>query len=210
MEQRGVDDEQAYRLLRKESMRQRVTVEELAIRLLAAAGPHARGARGLSFWGKPSGLGQGTGTMTDKTDPVVTDTTESSTAPGADRRTVLKGAGAAGIAAATYLRGFSFSNPARAQTGAPIKLGFIEDEIGQPLGLRHPEAARGPARREGDQRGQDAQGGRRHRRRSARRHGQGRRQAARSSARRAPTSTSCRTAGPWTRPISSSRRRPTS
>ncbi len=46
MEQRGVDDEQAYRLLRKESMRQRVTVEELAVRLLAAAGlpPAAREA----------------------------------------------------------------------------------------------------------------------------------------------------------------------
>lgn len=41
MERYGVDDEQAYRLLRKESMRQRVTVEELAVRLLAAAGPSA-------------------------------------------------------------------------------------------------------------------------------------------------------------------------
>jgi AmiR/NasT family two-component response regulator len=35
MEQHGVDDEQAYRLLRKESMRQRVTVEELAGRIVA-------------------------------------------------------------------------------------------------------------------------------------------------------------------------------
>ena len=35
MERHGVDDEQAYRLLRKESMRQRVTVEELAVRVLA-------------------------------------------------------------------------------------------------------------------------------------------------------------------------------
>ncbi len=68
--------------------------------------------------------------MSDKTDPVGIDTTESSTAPGADRRTVLKGAAAAGIATATYLRGFSLSNPAHAQTGAPVKLGFIEDESG--------------------------------------------------------------------------------
>jgi AmiR/NasT family two-component response regulator len=41
MESRGVDDEHAYRLLRKESMRQRITVEELAARLIAAAGPPA-------------------------------------------------------------------------------------------------------------------------------------------------------------------------
>jgi branched-chain amino acid transport system substrate-binding protein len=68
--------------------------------------------------------------MNDKTDPVAADTTESSSAPGADRRTVLKGAAATGIAAATYLRGFSLGNPAMAQTGAPIKLGFIEDQSG--------------------------------------------------------------------------------
>ena len=37
MERHGVDDEEAYRLLRKESMRQRVTVEELAVRVLATA-----------------------------------------------------------------------------------------------------------------------------------------------------------------------------
>ena len=41
MELRGLDDEQAYRLLRKESMRQRVTVEELAARVIAATGPPA-------------------------------------------------------------------------------------------------------------------------------------------------------------------------
>lgn len=35
MEQNSCDDEEAYRLLRKESMRQRVTIEELAIRLVA-------------------------------------------------------------------------------------------------------------------------------------------------------------------------------
>jgi AmiR/NasT family two-component response regulator len=39
MERHGIDDEQAYCLLRKESMRQRLTVEELAVRVLAAAPP---------------------------------------------------------------------------------------------------------------------------------------------------------------------------
>jgi AmiR/NasT family two-component response regulator len=39
MERHGIDDEQAFRLLRKESMRQRLTVEDLAIRILAAAAP---------------------------------------------------------------------------------------------------------------------------------------------------------------------------
>lgn len=39
MERHKLDDEQAYRLLRKESMRQRVTVEDLAVRLLAASDP---------------------------------------------------------------------------------------------------------------------------------------------------------------------------
>ena len=41
MRARGVDDDQAHRILRKESMRQRTTVEELAVRLVAAAGPAA-------------------------------------------------------------------------------------------------------------------------------------------------------------------------
>ena len=41
MRARGVDDDEAYRLLRKESMRQRTTVEELAVRLVAAAGSAA-------------------------------------------------------------------------------------------------------------------------------------------------------------------------
>lgn len=36
MQRFGIDDEQAYRMLRKESMRQRLTVEELATRILAA------------------------------------------------------------------------------------------------------------------------------------------------------------------------------
>ncbi len=148
--------------------------------------------------------------MTDKTDPVVTDTTESSTAPGADRRTVLKGAGAAGIAAATYLRGFSFSNPARAQTGAPIKLGFIEDETGNlsVYGIQKLHAAQLAVKEINE--GKTLKG--------AAGIGAGQlgvmgkvaARSRRSSARRAPTSTSCRTAGPWTRPISSSRRRPTS
>ena len=39
MDDHGVDDEQAYAMLRKESMRQRLTVEELAVRMLAAARP---------------------------------------------------------------------------------------------------------------------------------------------------------------------------
>jgi AmiR/NasT family two-component response regulator len=39
MQERGIDDEQAYSLLRKESMRQRLTVEELAIRMLADTPP---------------------------------------------------------------------------------------------------------------------------------------------------------------------------
>lgn len=39
MEQHGLDDEQAYSMLRKESMRQRLTVEELAVRTLAVARP---------------------------------------------------------------------------------------------------------------------------------------------------------------------------
>jgi AmiR/NasT family two-component response regulator len=41
MRARGVDDDEAHRILRKESMRQRTTVEELAVRLVAAAGPAA-------------------------------------------------------------------------------------------------------------------------------------------------------------------------
>ncbi len=50
--------------------------------------------------------------------------------PGADRRTMIKAAAATGVAAATYLRGFSFLKSAQAQTGAPVKVGFIEDESG--------------------------------------------------------------------------------
>ncbi len=39
VEQHGIDDEQAYRILRRESMERRLTVEEFATRLLAS-GPH--------------------------------------------------------------------------------------------------------------------------------------------------------------------------
>lgn len=39
MHEHGIDDEQAYSMLRKESMRQRLTVEELAMRMLAAGHP---------------------------------------------------------------------------------------------------------------------------------------------------------------------------
>jgi two-component system, response regulator / RNA-binding antiterminator len=35
MQTRGIDDDQAYRLLRKESMRRRLTIEELAVQVLA-------------------------------------------------------------------------------------------------------------------------------------------------------------------------------
>ena len=35
VEAHGIDDEEAYRRLRRESMRQRVTVEELAVQLVA-------------------------------------------------------------------------------------------------------------------------------------------------------------------------------
>jgi two-component system, response regulator / RNA-binding antiterminator len=35
MQSRGIDDDQAYRLLRKESMRRRLTIEEFAVRFLA-------------------------------------------------------------------------------------------------------------------------------------------------------------------------------
>ena len=49
-----------------------------------------------------------------------------------DRRTVVKGVATAGLAAGvalpTYLRGFETS--AYAQTSAPVKMGFIEDESG--------------------------------------------------------------------------------
>ena len=61
------------------------------------------------------------------------DTTPVSPTPtGADRRTVVKGMAAAGLTAGvalpTYLRGFETA--AYAQTGAPVKMGFIEDESG--------------------------------------------------------------------------------
>lgn len=36
MQERGVDDDQAFRLLRKESMRRRLTIEECAVQLLSA------------------------------------------------------------------------------------------------------------------------------------------------------------------------------
>jgi two-component system, response regulator / RNA-binding antiterminator len=39
MQEQGIDDEQAYSIMRKESMRQRLTVEELAVRMLATAYP---------------------------------------------------------------------------------------------------------------------------------------------------------------------------
>jgi AmiR/NasT family two-component response regulator len=41
MQRHGVDDDEAYRQLRKESMRLRITVEDLSSRLLDQAGPFA-------------------------------------------------------------------------------------------------------------------------------------------------------------------------
>ena len=59
---------------------------------------------------------------------------EEPAATAADRRTVLKGTAATGLALGvgvpTYLRGFSFMKSARAQETGPVKLGFIEDESG--------------------------------------------------------------------------------
>jgi AmiR/NasT family two-component response regulator len=46
MQEHGIDDDQAYSMLRKESMRLRLTVEELAMRMLAQARPRQL-ARGL-------------------------------------------------------------------------------------------------------------------------------------------------------------------
>jgi AmiR/NasT family two-component response regulator len=39
MQRHDCDDEEAFRLLRRESMRQRITVEELAMRVVAAGPP---------------------------------------------------------------------------------------------------------------------------------------------------------------------------
>lgn len=47
MQRHGVEDEEAYRQLRKESMRQRVTVEELAGRIVASEADPMRAARKL-------------------------------------------------------------------------------------------------------------------------------------------------------------------
>ena len=78
--------------------------------------------------------------------------------------TVLRRRGRTGVAAASLP-----DLPARLQLHArpqaadqrPGEGRLHRGRVRQPLGLRHPEAACGPARREGDQRGQDAQGGRR-------------------------------------------------
>jgi branched-chain amino acid transport system substrate-binding protein len=51
----------------------------------------------------------------------------------ANRRSVLKVMGAAGVAAgfgATYLRGFEYTRSVQAQGSSPVKIGFIEDESG--------------------------------------------------------------------------------
>ena len=45
MERHGVDDDEAYRRLRKESMRLRITVEDLSSRILDMDGAYRAGAR---------------------------------------------------------------------------------------------------------------------------------------------------------------------
>src|SRR5438552_13516634 len=50
-----------------------------------------------------------------------------------DRRSVLKWAGGASLAAgfgATYLRDFEYTRSVQAQGSGPVKIGFIEDESG--------------------------------------------------------------------------------
>src|SRR5579863_3018017 len=71
--------------------------------------------------------------MTDKTAESQVDApSDSSDSITPDRRAIVKGMSAAGLAAGvglpTYLRGFETS--AYAQTNAPVKMGFIEDESG--------------------------------------------------------------------------------
>jgi len=77
--------------------------------------------------------------MTDEITRKESPTTESkhatSSALETDRRTLLKGAAAAGglIAGFTgpvYLRDFNYTQSVRAQTSEPVKIGFIEDESG--------------------------------------------------------------------------------
>jgi len=45
MQEHGIDDEQAYSMLRKESMRHRLTVEEMAVRMLAVSYPRRMGGK---------------------------------------------------------------------------------------------------------------------------------------------------------------------
>jgi AmiR/NasT family two-component response regulator len=45
MRDRGIDDEDAFRLLRKESMRRRLTIEEYAVHLAAHSGEVLKKAR---------------------------------------------------------------------------------------------------------------------------------------------------------------------
>jgi AmiR/NasT family two-component response regulator len=45
MRDRGIDDEEAFQLLRKESMRRRLTIEEYAVRLAAHSGEVLKKAR---------------------------------------------------------------------------------------------------------------------------------------------------------------------
>jgi len=59
--------------------------------------------------------------------------TENSGPLATDRRSLLRNAGLAGVAAglgATYLRGFEYTRSVHAETTGPVKIGFIEDESG--------------------------------------------------------------------------------
>jgi urea transport system substrate-binding protein len=75
--------------------------------------------------------------MTDETTRNMNPSPQEATSSGTetDRRTLLKGAAAAGGVMAgftgpTYLRDFNFTQTARAQGSTPVKIGFIEDESG--------------------------------------------------------------------------------
>ena len=129
METHGFDDEEAYRRLRQESMHSRVSVEELSARIIA----RDKTANRKRAPGRCTGMERKKGNSNDGQDSkVACGRGRSSNSIAPDRRTVVKGMATAGMAAGvalpTYLRGFETS--AYAQTGAPVKMGFIEDESG--------------------------------------------------------------------------------
>ena len=111
-------------------MHNRVSVEELSARIIAGGQDRQRNEsprrctsmetmKGNSNDGQDIRVACGRGAGISQSDR-------------SDRRTVAKGMAAAGLTAGvalpTYLRGFETS--AYAQTSAPVKMGFIEDESG--------------------------------------------------------------------------------